>query len=95
MCVCYLQKIAKYTNRSAKLLEQRTSDAALSALEIIAEALSISLYSEKLLEMKAEALFMVCMAQLLLHSFIIVIKLLSHLIIQWLITGLCLSVYFL
>ena len=74
--------MAEYTNRSAKLLDRRTSDAALSALEIIAEALSISLYSEKLLEMKAEALFMVCMSQLLLHSFIIVIKSLNHLIIQ-------------
>jgi hypothetical protein len=74
--------VANCTNRSAKLLEQKTSDAALSALEIIAEALSISSYSEKLLEMKAEALFMVCMVQLLLHSFIIVIKSLNHLIIQ-------------
>ncbi|XP_035545296.1 uncharacterized protein LOC108982058 isoform X2 [Juglans regia] len=52
------QKVAENTNRAAKLLEQRTSDAALIALEIIAEALSISLYSEKLLEMKAEALYM-------------------------------------
>ncbi|XP_062002722.1 uncharacterized protein LOC133720442 [Rosa rugosa] len=50
------QKVAEYTNRSAKLLEQRTTDAALSALEIVSEALSISEYSEKLLEMKAEAL---------------------------------------
>ncbi|KAG7961958.1 hypothetical protein I3843_09G041200 [Carya illinoinensis] len=52
------QKVAKCTNRSTELLEQRTSDAALSALEIIDESLSISLYSEKLLEMKAEALYM-------------------------------------
>ncbi|XP_041028614.1 uncharacterized protein LOC121268417 isoform X2 [Juglans microcarpa x Juglans regia] len=51
------QKVAENTNCAAKLLEQRTSDAALIALEIIAEALSISLYSEKLLEMKAEALY--------------------------------------
>ncbi|KAK9922123.1 hypothetical protein M0R45_030603 [Rubus argutus] len=50
------QKVAEYTNRSAKLLEQRTTDAALSALEIVSEALSISEFSEKLLEMKAEAL---------------------------------------
>ena len=46
--------------RSAELLQQRTTDAAVTALEKIAEGLSISLYSEKLLEMKAEALFMVC-----------------------------------
>ncbi|KAG6638452.1 uncharacterized protein LOC122278906 [Carya illinoinensis] len=52
------QKVAENTNRAAKLLEQKTSDATLIALEIIAEALSISLYSEKLLEMKAEALYM-------------------------------------
>lgn len=47
-------------NRSAKLFEQQTSDAALSALDVIAEALSISPYSEQLLEMKAESMFMVC-----------------------------------
>lgn len=52
--------MAQSTNRSAKIMEQRTSDAALSALEIIDDALSISSYSEKLLEMKAEALIMVC-----------------------------------
>ncbi|KAJ7976734.1 Heat shock protein DnaJ with tetratricopeptide repeat [Quillaja saponaria] len=50
------QKVAKCTNHSDELLEQRTSDAALSALELIKKALSISLYSEKLLQMKAEAL---------------------------------------
>ncbi|KAM3738949.1 hypothetical protein ACB098_09G168400 [Castanea mollissima] len=52
------QKVAESTKHSAKLLEQRTSDAILSALQIIDEALSISSYSEKLLEMKAEALLM-------------------------------------
>ncbi|XP_021833271.1 uncharacterized protein LOC110773081 [Prunus avium] len=51
-----VQKVVEYTNRSAKLLDQRTTDAALTALEIISEALSVSLYSETLLEMKAEAL---------------------------------------
>lgn len=61
--VCYLQKVAESTNRSAKLLEQRTTDAALSALEIVSEALSISEYSEKLLEMKAEALCLVCLLE--------------------------------
>lgn len=52
--------MAESTNRSAKLLEQKTSEAASDALEIIVDALSISSYSEKLLEMKAEALYMVC-----------------------------------
>lgn len=47
--------------QSAELLQQRTNDAAVTALEKIDEGLSISLYSEKLLELKAEALFMVCM----------------------------------
>lgn len=56
----YLQKVVEYTNRSAKLLDQRTTDAALTALEIISEAMSVSLYSETLLEMKAEALCLVC-----------------------------------
>ena len=46
--------------RSSKLLEQRNPAAVLSVLESIAEALSISLYSEKLLKMKAEALIIVC-----------------------------------
>lgn len=58
--IFYLQKVVEYTNRSAKLLDQRTTDAALTALEIISEALSVSLYSETLLEMKAEALCLVC-----------------------------------
>ncbi|XP_021621833.1 uncharacterized protein LOC110621866 isoform X2 [Manihot esculenta] len=52
------RKVAECMNRSAKLFEQQTSDAALSALDVIAEALSISPYSEQLLEMKAESMFM-------------------------------------
>ncbi|KAA0067891.1 Heat shock protein DnaJ with tetratricopeptide repeat, putative isoform 1 [Cucumis melo var. makuwa] len=52
------QKVAEYIRRSSELLEQKTDDAALSALDLIAEAISISVYSEKLLEMKAEALFL-------------------------------------
>ncbi|KAF5737668.1 hypothetical protein HS088_TW13G00556 [Tripterygium wilfordii] len=50
------QKVAEFTDRAAELLKQRTSDAAATALDIISEALSISQYSEKLLEMKAESL---------------------------------------
>ncbi|KAJ6778799.1 HEAT SHOCK PROTEIN DNAJ WITH TETRATRICOPEPTIDE REPEAT-CONTAINING PROTEIN [Salix koriyanagi] len=52
------QKVVECINHSAKLLEERTYDAALNALDVIAEALSISPCSERLLEMKAEFLFM-------------------------------------
>ncbi|KAK6941774.1 DnaJ domain [Dillenia turbinata] len=55
-----LQKAKKVTalmTRSAELLQERTCIAAASALELITEALSLCLYSEKLLEMKATALF--------------------------------------
>ncbi|GMI84146.1 tetratricopeptide repeat 16, DNA J protein C31 [Hibiscus trionum] len=51
------QKLSECMHRSAELLQRRTSDDAESARELIAEALKISLYSEKLLEMKAKALF--------------------------------------
>ena len=54
------QKLSECMHQSAELLQRRTFDDAESALEVIAEALQISLYSEKLLEMKAEALFIVC-----------------------------------
>lgn len=50
------QNLSECILQSAELLQRRTSDDAESALEVIAEALQISLYSEKLLEMKAEAL---------------------------------------
>ncbi|XVE75558.1 hypothetical protein DITRI_Ditri12bG0103100 [Diplodiscus trichospermus] len=52
------QRVDELTNCSAILLEQKSSGTASSALDTIAEALSISPYSEKLLEMKAEALYM-------------------------------------
>ncbi|KAI3772670.1 hypothetical protein L6452_03861 [Arctium lappa] len=50
------QKVADYLKLSAELLEQKTYDSATNALRIIADALSISCYSEKLLHMKGEAL---------------------------------------
>ncbi|KAK4371372.1 hypothetical protein RND71_010847 [Anisodus tanguticus] len=50
------QKVSEHMHRCAELLQQRTPDAAKNALGIINEALSISCYSEKLLEMKGEAL---------------------------------------
>lgn len=46
-------------NNASELLKERTSDAAVTALELVSKALSISLYSEKLLQMKAEALCLV------------------------------------
>ncbi|XP_024967765.1 dnaJ homolog subfamily C member 7-like [Cynara cardunculus var. scolymus] len=52
------EKVVNYVNQSAELLEQKTLESATKALEVITEALSISCYSEKLLEMKGEALFM-------------------------------------
>ncbi|CAN4089858.1 unnamed protein product [Withania somnifera] len=50
------QKVSEHLHRCAELLQQRTLDAAKNALGIADEALSISCYSEKLLEMKGEAL---------------------------------------
>lgn len=52
------QKVVNYVNQSAELLQQKTLESATNALEVITKALSISIYSEKLLEMKGEALFM-------------------------------------
>ncbi|KAI9083235.1 hypothetical protein K1719_034767 [Acacia pycnantha] len=52
------QKVLEFINHSVELLQRRTTSDTDSALEQIKEALMISSYSEKLLEMKAEALFM-------------------------------------
>ncbi|XP_038993230.1 dnaJ homolog subfamily C member 7-like [Hibiscus syriacus] len=52
------KKVDELLISSTALLEQKSSSSASSALDMIAEALSISPYSEKLLEMKAEALYM-------------------------------------
>ncbi|XP_027360019.1 dnaJ homolog subfamily C member 7-like [Abrus precatorius] len=54
------QKISELFNHSDELLQRRTAADVERALEQINEALIISSYSEKLLEMKAEALFMLC-----------------------------------
>lgn len=54
------QKVLEGMNRSTELLKSGMSSDTETALEVIAEAMMISSYSEKLLEMKAEALFMVC-----------------------------------
>ncbi|VFQ72255.1 unnamed protein product [Cuscuta campestris] len=55
------EKVADGLHLSVELLQLKTSDAAKRALDIIAEALCISLYSEKLLELKAEGLCMLRM----------------------------------
>ncbi|KAK6149116.1 hypothetical protein DH2020_016641 [Rehmannia glutinosa] len=49
-------RVAEYMHQSAKLLQEGTDDAASSALRNIEEALSISRFSERLLQMKGEAL---------------------------------------
>nr|KYP52644.1 DnaJ isogeny subfamily C member 7 [Cajanus cajan] len=54
------QKVSELINHSDELLQRRTAADAERALEHINEALMISSYSEKLLEMKAEALYMLC-----------------------------------
>ncbi|GAB4856009.1 hypothetical protein Ancab_024648 [Ancistrocladus abbreviatus] len=51
------EKVSECMDHSAELLQRRTPKDVEGALEVIAEALIISPYSDKLLEMKAEALF--------------------------------------
>ncbi|CAI0374858.1 unnamed protein product [Linum tenue] len=51
------KKVADCIDRSNELLEQKTPDTSSTALESINEALSISPYSERLLELKAEFMF--------------------------------------
>lgn len=60
LCFSVLQKVARYVNRCAELLQQRKLSDAENALTVITEAQLICPYSEKLAEMKAEALFVVC-----------------------------------
>ncbi|KAK4773571.1 hypothetical protein SAY87_028590 [Trapa incisa] len=52
------QKVTDCINRCAELLLSKASQDAENALEIIAEALKISMYSEKLIQMKVKILFM-------------------------------------
>ncbi|OVA16235.1 Tetratricopeptide TPR-1 [Macleaya cordata] len=61
------QKVAGYIDRCAELLDQRKFCDAENALKIIAEALLISPHSEKLVEMKAESLFMLRRYEEVLH----------------------------
>ncbi|KAH6779667.1 hypothetical protein C2S52_010904 [Perilla frutescens var. hirtella] len=55
------KKVAEYMHQSATLLQEGTDDAAGRALESIGEALSISHFSERLLQMKGEALYILRM----------------------------------
>lgn len=64
-----LQKASDCMKLLAELQLRSSSSDMQSALELISEALVISSCSEKLLEMKAEALFMVCCTSLLLLLF--------------------------
>jgi len=59
--------VADLTGQSAELLLKRKSNDASKALNMISEALSISPHSESLLEMKAEALLMVCAVAIVSH----------------------------
>ncbi|XP_047310060.1 dnaJ homolog subfamily C member 7-like isoform X2 [Impatiens glandulifera] len=52
------EKVAEYLDSCNGLFQQMSPSAATSALSIISEALSICFHSERLLEMKGEALFM-------------------------------------
>ncbi|KAJ0797924.1 putative transcription factor interactor and regulator CCHC(Zn) family [Helianthus annuus] len=52
------EKVVSYISKLAELLQHKTFESATTALEVVEEALSISRYSEKLLEMKGEALLM-------------------------------------
>ncbi|KAL8236679.1 hypothetical protein R6Q59_017760 [Mikania micrantha] len=52
------EKVVDYFNKLAGLLQHKTFESTTTALEVVNEALSLSRYSEKLLEMKGEALLM-------------------------------------
>ncbi|PIN21026.1 Molecular chaperone (DnaJ superfamily) [Handroanthus impetiginosus] len=61
------KRVAEYMQQSAKLLQEGTENAASYALGNIADALSISRYSEKLLEMKGKALYILRMYDEVIH----------------------------
>lgn len=52
------QRVSECTKQCVELLQRRTQSDAELALGVVCEALTISTYSEKLLELKADALFM-------------------------------------
>uniref|UniRef100_A0A0D9WFV7 J domain-containing protein n=1 Tax=Leersia perrieri TaxID=77586 RepID=A0A0D9WFV7_9ORYZ len=53
-----VQRVADWISESKELLKKRTASEATMALELISNALRISSHSDKLMEMKAEALLM-------------------------------------
>lgn len=75
------QKVTDCINCSAELLMSRASQDAEIALEVIAEALTISVYSEKLIEMKVQILFMVLhlLKTLCTHQLVIFLRLIKSL----------------
>lgn len=73
-------------DHSAELLQRKTAGDVERALELIAEALKISPFSEKLLEMKAESLFLVC-ASLLIN--VVPFKPLLFKVFGWLWVNFC------
>nr|GEW08760.1 DnaJ domain, zinc finger, CCHC-type, tetratricopeptide-like helical domain protein [Tanacetum cinerariifolium] len=52
-----VEKVGNHIKQSAELLQLKTFESATNAMEIVTEALSVSCYSEKLLELEGEALF--------------------------------------
>jgi hypothetical protein len=61
MCLLlFLQRVADWISQSKELLKKRTSPEARTALDLISNALHISPHSDSLMEIKAEALLVVC-----------------------------------
>ena len=61
MLLCFLwQKISGFILQSKEYLIKKAFDKIPSELEVISDALSISIYSDNLMAMKAEALLLVC-----------------------------------
>jgi len=60
VCVFFLQKISGCIHQSKEYLIKKDFDKIPSALQMISDALFISIYSDNLMAMKAEALLLVC-----------------------------------
>lgn len=59
-CLIGFQKVAECMKQAAELLGRKRSTDIDCAVSVISEGLMISSYSEKLLQMKVDALLMVC-----------------------------------
>jgi len=67
MFLCFLwQKISGFILQSKEYLIKKAFDKIPSALQMISDALSISIYSDNLMAMKAEALLLVCIYSVLI-----------------------------